>query len=121
MPAVALEFTTLQITVALGASLTDQVLGTIAGAVSTNGGGVRIVKRERSGDSTIYTILVVHDTTGAVNLEWSYREVKVTKGTDVTDATLATVAGIIQGTDISLVESTGDIITYAFFVIHLNA
>ncbi len=117
MAAVPLEYTTLEITTTKGTPLTNQVLATVAGAVQK----VKILKRTRSGDKTIYTILVVHADAGAVNLEWTYDEVAVTKGTDVTDIVLATVAGTVQDVDVDLLEINGDIITYAVFVVHLNA
>lgn len=117
MVAVPLEYTTLEITVTRGTPVTDQVLGSVAGAVQK----VKVLKRERSGDKTIYTILVVHADAGAVALEYTYDEIAVTKGTDVTDVVLATVAGVVQDVDVDIIQRSDKIINYAVFVVHLNA
>lgn len=119
MVAVPLEYTTLQVTVTKGTPVTDVVLATIAGAVQK----AKVLKRERIGDKITYTILVVHADAGAVNLEYTYDEIVVAKGTDVTDIVLATVAGVVQDVDVDLVEINGinNDITYGIFVVHLNA
>jgi len=51
-------------------------------------------------------------------IEVSTFEVTVTKGTDVTDAVLATVGGAIQSITIHKIERIGDATTYQIVVIH---
>jgi hypothetical protein len=117
MAAENLEYTVEQVSVTKGTNLTDQVLATINGAIKE----VQIKKVERIGDVTTYTIIIIHDDGTPINLEWTKREITVTKGTNVEDQALATVAGLTQAVDIDLLEQNGTTYIYTVLAVHLNA
>ena len=116
MAAETLEVSTKQITVVKGTEQEDQTLATLSGAIKS----VQIKKIERIGDSTTYTIVIVHDDGTPITVQWSYQEVAVTKGTDLLDLTLVTNNGVAQGVDIDLIEINGNVITYGIVDVHLS-
>jgi len=115
------EFTTHQATVAEGTDVTDVVLASVGGVLKE--GGIQIKKRKRTDDGNIiYDILVIHtDAGGPTALEYSKREITVDEGTNVLDQVLATTAGPAQAIDIAEIRHVGNKITYAIFIVHLNA
>jgi hypothetical protein len=118
MAAQTVEVSTAQISVTKGTNLTDQVLATVGGAVQE----VQIKKVERIGDVTTYFIIIIHDNVATTALEWTKREVAITKGaTDKLDEALAVLAGNTVGVDIDLLEINGDVYTYTVIDVHLNA
>jgi len=115
-----LEFTTHQATVTIGTDATDVVIATVGGALKE--GGIQVKLREITGDGKIiYDILIVHTDTTTNALEYTKREITVTKGTNVLDQVLATIAGPAQAIDIAEIKSVNNQITYAIFAVHLNA
>jgi len=117
LAAETLEVSTKQIVVVKGTEQEDQTLATLSGAIKS----VTIKKIERIGDSTTYTIIIIHDDGTPITVEWSYQEVLVTKGaTDILDLTLVTNNGVAQGVDVELIEINGDVRTYGIVDVHLS-
>jgi len=117
MAAQTLEYSTFEVTLTKGTNITDQVLGTISGAIKT----VQVKKVFRVDQKTTYNILIVHDDGTPISVELTKRQIAVVEGTDVLDGTLATVAGLTQAVDIELLEINGKTRIYDVLAVHLNA
>ncbi len=117
MAAETLEYSTFEVVMTKGTDITDQVLGTVGGAIKE----VQIKKVFRIGIKTTYNIIIVHDATGTSIVEVSKRQISVVEGTDVLDGALGTFAGITKGIDIELLEINGTTRIYDIVDVHLDA
>jgi len=118
MVAQAVEYDAYSITVVDGTPQSDIVLATVNGAIIE----VNITRTRGKGTESDYEIVVVHDTVGTTLLEWSVVSFTVTKGTTITDAVFATVAGASQAAKVIKTQDLPENKTrYDILVVHLNA
>ncbi len=117
MTATDIEVDVYTIDVADGASLTDQVLATVNGAIKE----ISITRVSQSPGSNKYNITVVHDDVGTTSLEWSSRQVTVTQGTPITDQVFGTIAGVAQASKAIIKSVSNGVAVYDVIIVHLNA
>lgn len=119
---VNLETSSETVTILKGAAATaDIVIGTIGGALQTD--GVKLELLQVLPDYVV-GITMVHDATGTTDLEYTHSEIQVTRGAALSlDNLFDTTGGATQGVGIFLVDSnpSTNIDTYLVVVVHLAA
>ena len=111
----AVEYSYITVTVVNGTNVDGATIGTTGGAFI----GAEIVKTETIGNSTTYTVFIVHDATGTTALEYSVRSVTIANNAaDSLDNVYRTNEGAAVAVAITKTATRANSTTYDIFTVH---